>query len=150
MFEIGSFVFPIFEFSFHGSYKYEKASTKYPSRNSIRLTSNPINWFSWTYVQSKRFPRTFDRWNRIPRRSFRRTFLQEFPINIFCSQGVPINEKCLLFFPVNIFFSEFPLLELDFMAFLYIKSTSMVFASNKLLYIDFQSTYFFQLSSQWG
>ena len=144
MFEIVSFEFPIFEFSFHGSYKYEKVSTKFPSRDSIRLISNAINWFSWTYVQSKPFPRIFDRWNQITRRSFMQWFLEEFPITKICSQVFPINEKCLLSFQVKKkFFSEFQLLELDFMASLYMKSTSMVFASIKLIYIDFQTTSFF-------
>ena len=121
----------------------EKVFTNFPSRKSIRLISNAINWFSWTYFQSKRFPRIFDRWNQITKRFFMQRFLEEFPITKICSQVFPINEKCLLSFPVNKkFFSEFPLLELDFMAFLYMKSTSMVFASIKLIYIDFQSTSF--------
>ena len=121
----------------------EKVSTNFPSRNSIRLSSNAINWFSWTYFQSKGFPRIFDRWNQI-NRFFMQRFLEEFPITKICSQVFPINEKCLLSFPVNKkFFYELPLLEIDFMAFLYMKSTSMVFASIKLIYIDFQSTSFF-------
>ena len=61
--------------------------------NSIRLISNRFNWFPWIFFQSKRDLRNFIQCSRFSRKSYPRSFnfFHDFPINTFCSQGIPIS-----------------------------------------------------------
>ena len=66
--------------------------------NSIWLISNRFNWFPWIFFQSKRDLRNFFQCNRFPRKSYPQSFnfFHFFPINTFCSQGLPISGKSFL------------------------------------------------------
>ena len=82
--------------SFHGTYFDGTQFHELYQSNSIRLISNRFNWFPWIFFQSKRDPRNLkNQCNRFPRKSYPQSFnfFHDFPINSFCSQGLPISGK---------------------------------------------------------
>ena len=96
------------------------------------------------------------------RRTFKRNLLHDFPINIFCSQGLAKKLFFSIFQFLKRVFSEFLLLELIFLNFPWKKSISLIFCERsslwwislewkyflgfsitKLISMDFQITFFF-------
>ena len=76
--------------------QWNKISRTFYQWSSIRLTSNRFNRFPWIFFQSKRHPRNLkNQCNRFPRKSYPQSFnfFHDFPINSFCSQGLPISGK---------------------------------------------------------
>ena len=69
--------------------------TNFPSIEFNSVEFKSIQLVSMDFFQSKRYPRNFNQCNRFPRKSYPQSFnfSHDFPINRFCSQGLPTSGK---------------------------------------------------------